>query len=297
MQDHWPLARTATDASGGVFVVGQVAVAEWALHQLAVWFAWEVGVDDCRDQLAAFGLARGGRSVQNACVDVFQVVLTDGRSAEVGVVGPDNGTAVLYFHSPSTSGEELTAATSAATRHGLRLHTVRRPSLQCNDPEQFVTAVARDVEAIAETLALWRPAVLAWSGGAPYALAASARLGPKAGPVHLVSPLPGPLTGPAAVPDQSARLLQVAGTNAASSWASGPAALRDYQAVAAPWTFDLSSIVVPVTLWAPADDQIVPPRLVDYLARSLPNPEVIAVPGEHDWLTNNWETVLERLRD
>ena len=229
-------------------------------------------------------------------MDVLQVSLPGRRSAEVGVVGPDDGDAVLYFHSPATSGEELTDAISAATRLHLRILSVKRPSLQCDEAEQFVAIVAEDVAAIVEALGLHRPAVLGWSGGAAYSLATSVRLGSKVRSIHLASPVPGPLTGPDAVPDQSARLRQAANTTATSSWVSGTFALRDYQAVAATWTFDLSSITQPVTIWAPTEDQIVPPHLVDHLARTLPNPEIVEVPGEHDWLIKNWETVLERLR-
>lgn len=229
-------------------------------------------------------------------MDILEVSLPGDRSAEVGAIGPEDGATVLYFHSPSTSGEELSQAASVAARLDLRILTVKRPSLQCDDPGRFVAVVAQDVAAITEALALRRPAVLGWSGGAPYLLATSARLGAAVGSIQLVSPVPGPLTGPGAVLDQSARLRQVAATTADSSWASGPSALRDYQAVAAPWTFDLSAITQAVTIWAPSDDQVVPPRLVDQLARALPSAEIVAVPGEHDWLTKNWETVLERLR-
>ena len=228
---------------------------------------------------------------------MIELSLPGGRSAEVGSVGPEDGEPVLYFHSPSTSGEELGAAASAATQLRLRILTVRRPSLQCDEPDRFVATVAEDAASVAELLALRRPVVMGWSGGAPYALAMSARPGFEAASVVLVSPLPGPLTGPDAVPDQSARLREVANTTSNSSWASGPSTLRDYQAVAAPWPFDASSITRPVTIWAPVEDQIVPLHLAGHLARSLPSCEIVEVPGAHDWLIENWETVLKRIRD
>ncbi len=229
-------------------------------------------------------------------VDVLELSLRNDRTVQVATVGPDDGDAVLYFHSPSTSGEELNAAVPAATKLGFRILAVRRPSIQGEEADRFVSDVADDVVSVVERLAVPLSAVFGWSGGAPYALAAAARLGTEAASVSLVSPVPGALTGPDAVPGQSARLREVANTTSTSSWVTGPSALRDYRAVVAPWTFDLSSITQPVTIWAPEDDEIVPPHLADHLATKLPNCTVVHVPGGHDWFVINWETVLERLR-
>jgi len=71
--------------------------------------------------------------------------------------------------------------------------------------------------------------------------------------------------------------------------------LRDYRAVAAPWSFEVSAITQPVTIWAPDKDQIVPLHLAEHLAEGLSNCEVVTVAGEHDWLLMNWDTVLQRL--
>jgi pimeloyl-ACP methyl ester carboxylesterase len=59
-----------------------------------------------------------------------------------------------------------------------------------------MATVASDAVLFVKALGLESVAVLGWSGGAPYALAASERLGPVVRAVHLVSPLPGPLIGP-----------------------------------------------------------------------------------------------------
>lgn len=155
--------------------------------------------------------------------------------------------------------------------------------------------MAADTESVIDELELDRPAVLGWSGGAPYALAAAARLGPRIAPVHLVSPVPGPLTGPDALRDQSERLRQVAHPTAESDWISGPTAVRDYQAIAAPWPFDVQSIKQDVTIWSPTDDDIVPPHLTNGLAQRLSNAAVTEVPGAHVWLIENWATVLGRM--
>lgn len=231
---------------------------------------------------------------QNASMKVLQVQLRNRRSVEVGIVGADQSRSVFYFHSPATAGEEMRDAASAAANLDIQLISIRRPSVACDDPGEFVEAVAVDTEVVIEELGLDRPAVLGWSGGAPYALATAVR-GPRIASVHLVSPVPGPLTGPDALPDQSERLRQVAHSTASSDWISGPSALRDYQAVAAPWRFDVRSIERDVTIWSPTDDDIVPPRLLKALAQRLSNAVVVEVPGAHGWLIENWSTVLDRM--
>jgi pimeloyl-ACP methyl ester carboxylesterase len=184
----------------------------------------------------------------------------------------------------------------AALELCIELLTIVRRSVAAHDAGGFFMAtVASDADLTAKALALESVAVLGWSGGASYALAASERLGPVVPAVHLVSPLPGPLIGPDAVPNQSERLQQIAATSPTSSWVTAPGALRDYMAVVAPWPFDVRSVAQPVTLWAPTEDDIVPPPLVDHLARQLPHAETVNVPGTHDWIMDNWSTVLRRI--
>lgn len=234
---------------------------------------------------------------QNRRVQVSAISVGADRTVELATVGPADGRAVVYFHSPATSGKELAGAAPSAERHGVRLVTARRPSVSCDEPHRFVGVVAEVVASVAARIGLEGFTVLGWSGGAPYALATSALLGPVVDSVHLVSPVPGPLTGPDAVPDQSPRLREVAMTTPESPWASTPAALRDYQALAAPWSFDVGSITQPVTIWAPANDEIVPRHLVDHLAGPLTEVTVVSVAGGHDWLVGGWDAVLGRLRE
>jgi pimeloyl-ACP methyl ester carboxylesterase len=212
-------------------------------------------------------------------------------------VGAEDGHPVLYFHSPATAGEELSAAQSAAEQLNLRLISLRRPSIVSHPGDDFVNTVAEHTEALVEALGVDPPAVVGWSGGAPYALAASVRLGRMVSAVHLVSPIPGPLRGPDALPNQTERLRQVAATSAASSWVTGPATLRDYQALASPWNFDVGAISQHVTIWAPTDDEIVPLHLLEHLAHALPSVDVVEVTGGHAWLMENWSAVLARSRD
>jgi pimeloyl-ACP methyl ester carboxylesterase len=230
-------------------------------------------------------------------VGVTSVQLAEGREANVVRLGSPGGWPVLYFHSPASSGEELDGAAEDAARElGIELVTIVRRSLAAHDSgSSFMATVASAADLLVTALGLKSVAVLGWSGGAPYALAASERLGPVVRAVHLVSPVPGPLIGPDAVPHQSERLQQIATTSPTSSWVVAPGALRDYMAVVAPWSFDVHSVVQPVTIWAPTEDDIVPPRLIEHLARQLSHAQTINVPGSHDWITENWATVLRRI--
>lgn len=212
--------------------------------------------------------------------------------AHVTEVGPADGRPVLYFHSPATAGDELAGAGRAAAAVGLRLLTLARPSFDWDDPTTFVDVVAQAAATVIDELSPDLRVLLGWSGGAPYALATAALVGPGIGALHLVSPVPGPLTGPDAVADQTRRLQEVADTTPTSPWATAPAVLRDYQAVAAPWTFDLDSIRCPATIWAPTEDEITPPHLCRHLADRLPAATLVEVPGRHDWLLGNWPEIL-----
>jgi pimeloyl-ACP methyl ester carboxylesterase len=230
-------------------------------------------------------------------VSVATFHLAEGRTADVVRLGSPRGRPVLYFHSPGTSGEELDgAAEKAAGELDIELLVIVRRSLAARDVRGgFMATVASDVDLVAAALNVAPMTVLGWSGGAPYALAATLRLGPKVTAVHLVSPVPGPLTGPDAVAHQSDRLQQIADTSPTSSWVAGPGAFRDYMALVAPWPFDVRSVVQPVTIWSPTEDEIVPPALVNHLARRLPHAETVKVPGSHAWITENWSTVLRRI--
>lgn len=242
---------------------------------------------------------QAGVQGQAGRVDVVRVQLANGREADVRRLGSPTGRPVLYFHSPASSGEELDGAAERAARElDIELLAIVRRSLADHDAHaSFMATVASDTVLLVDALGLKSVIMLGWSGGGPYALAASDRLGPVARSVHLVSPLPGPLIGPHAVPHQSDRLQQIATTSPTSNWVTAPGALRDYLALVAPWPFDVSSVAQHVTIWAPTADEIVPPRLIDHLARQLPRAEIVHVHGSHDWITDNWSTVLQQITD
>jgi len=186
-------------------------------------------------------------------------------------------------------------AAEAAVELDLRLISVRRPSIICENPNAFVDVVAEQTEGVVDELGLELPVLLGWSGGTPYALATAIRLGSRVPFVHLVSPVRGTLTGPRALGNQSERLRDVAQSTAESPWISGPAALRDYQAVTAPWPIEVESALQDVIIWSPSDDEIVPPPLLKDMAARMPRARVIEVSGTHGWLTENWAAVLTRL--
>jgi len=232
-------------------------------------------------------------------VHVEQIRLVDGREVDVARWGAFGARPVLYFHSPATSGEELEgAAESAAAALDIEmLVIVRRSVAGPDDPRDFMAAVASNAAQIVEALGLESVDILGWSGGAPYALAAANRLRSAVATVHLVSPVPGPLSGPDAVDvrSQSQRLREIAETSPSSSWAAAPGTLRDYLGLVAPWPFDVRSVVSPVTIWAPSNDEIVPPQLVEHLSLRLPHAETVNVSGSHNWITEHWPTVLRRM--
>lgn len=231
-------------------------------------------------------------------MNVERVQLAKGRAVDVVRLGSAGGRPVLYFHSPAGSGEELAgAADEVAGDLGIELLSIVRPSTTDDDHANggFLATIALHAELLVDALGLASVSVLAWSGGAPYALAASTRLGPTVQEVHLVSPVPGPLVGPDAVPDQTERLRQIATTMATSSWVAAPGSLRDYRAMVASWPFDVGSVTQPVTIWAPDQDEIVPPRLIRHLTDQLADATTISVTGAHDWVTAHWSQVLQQL--
>jgi len=232
---------------------------------------------------------------QTSLVQTTELVLDGERSVELATVGEDDARPVLYFHSPATAAEELIDAEAIAIAAGVRMIALRRPSVGCDKPADFMKAVADCVDAVLVQLGVGPVPVLGWSGGAPYALCAATHLGARVSSIGLVSPVPGPLTGPKAITNQSERLRQVADSTASSDWISGPAVLRDYQAISGPWPFEVSSTTQHVSIWSPHGDEIVPPNLLVELQQNLDRATLYEVEGSHGWLTDNWSTVLESL--
>lgn len=232
-------------------------------------------------------------------MELLRVQLASGHEVEIHRRGCASGTPVLYFHSPATSGEELNGDGDAAAHEcGVQLITIVRRSLVHDGlSESFMETVASDTLLACQALELDSIHVLGWSGGAPYALAATAQLGALANSVHLISPVPGQLVGDSAIEHQSERLQAIARTTPTSDWAQSPAAFRDYAALAGPWSFDFADIRQHVTIWAPESDEIVPPHLVEQLSCQLLDSETIVVAGDHNWVMDNWLSVFHRIAE
>ncbi|HVZ34362.1 MAG TPA: alpha/beta hydrolase, partial [Polyangiaceae bacterium] len=101
----------------------------------------------------------------------------DGRRVAWEDVGPRDGAPVLFFH--GTPGSRLQRQVFMSEQQisaaGLRMITIDRPGCGHSDPLpcRLIEDVAADVSAVIERLRLNRVALLAFSGGTPYAIAAA----------------------------------------------------------------------------------------------------------------------------
>jgi pimeloyl-ACP methyl ester carboxylesterase len=113
--------------------------------------------------------------------------LADGRRLAFAEWGDTNGSPVLYFH--AVPGSRLWFDEQATASRGVRLITVDRPGYGRSDPKEEATLLTwvDDVEQLAHALGLARFAVVAWSMGGPYALAAAAGLPDRITRVGLAS--------------------------------------------------------------------------------------------------------------
>lgn len=105
------------------------------------------------------------------------LALGDGRTLGFDDVGDPQGVEVLYVHGSPDSRRARHPDDAIAQRLGIRLIAVDRPGsgLSTFDPAGTVGSFADDAVALADHLGVrrWRP--LAWSAGAPFALALGAR--------------------------------------------------------------------------------------------------------------------------
>ena len=99
--------------------------------------------------------------------------LKDGRCLGYVEFGDRFGSPVFYFHGYPGSRLEAGLANDYAMRHNIRLIGIDRPGYGNSDPKpgRRLTDWANDVTELADRLAIKRFAVLAVSGGGPYAAA------------------------------------------------------------------------------------------------------------------------------
>lgn len=132
------------------------------------------------------------------------VTLRSGKRLGIAEFGAPGGLPVLAFHGAPASRLMFDVADDAARQLGLRLIAFDRPGYGLS-PLDYGATLASRTEIFAElpdALGLDRFAVIAVSGGGPYAVAMAARLGQRIQALGLVSPL-GPVADVAArsVPD------------------------------------------------------------------------------------------------
>ena len=99
------------------------------------------------------------------------------RLIRVRVVGDDSGRPIVFFHGTPSSRLDLRSHERLAENKGVRLVSFDRPGCGASTPAAFdLLSVARDVEAIVESLGIDKFAVFGQSAGTRYALATAAVL-------------------------------------------------------------------------------------------------------------------------
>jgi pimeloyl-ACP methyl ester carboxylesterase len=102
--------------------------------------------------------------------------------------GDPQGVPVVYFHGTPGSRLDVSFGDELATGMGVRVISLDRPGYGRSDPGPFgLSRIASDAEAMADGAGVGRFAALGWSGGGPFALAASAVLGERVTRVGVVA--------------------------------------------------------------------------------------------------------------
>jgi pimeloyl-ACP methyl ester carboxylesterase len=120
---------------------------------------------------------------------VSEVVLPGGRALAYEMFGDLEGAPVVLFH--GSPGSRLFCP---GERHGVRLITFDRPGYGGSDPHdgRALRDTATDVAALLDRHDVGECALVAWSGGGPFAIGAAFELGARVTNLALVS-APGPL--------------------------------------------------------------------------------------------------------
>jgi pimeloyl-ACP methyl ester carboxylesterase len=159
--------------------------------------------------------------------------LADGRMLAYAEHGDAGGTPVLFFH--GLPGSRLTRHPdeSVASRAGIRLFTFDRPGYgrSTTHPGRRIVDWAGDVEQFAREVGLQRFAMVAWSGGAPYALAVARAMREQVERVVLVAPV-APLAGTSAAHDLSPALRRRVRVARLAPWLVGLSVSRDVRSFA-----------------------------------------------------------------
>ncbi|MDQ1752960.1 MAG: hypothetical protein QOE71_4016 [Pseudonocardiales bacterium] len=117
------------------------------------------------------------------------IELPDGRSLEVEVSGPTDGTPLIFHHGSPGSAYQFRAIQRAAHTRELRLVTFSRAGYGSSTrrPGRSVVDVVDDVAAVLAHLGADRCLAAGWSGGGPHALATGARLAEQVAGVLVIA--------------------------------------------------------------------------------------------------------------
>jgi pimeloyl-ACP methyl ester carboxylesterase len=143
------------------------------------------------------------------------IVMRSGRKLEVQEYGNPVGHPVFFFHGLIGSHYQATYVAEQAEREGLRIIAPNRPGVGRSEfvLRKSALEAVDDIEAVAAALELDDFSVIGISGGTPYALAATCRLGQRVRTVTIISGM-GPMRLPGALHgmDRRRRLFLEAGS-------------------------------------------------------------------------------------
>jgi pimeloyl-ACP methyl ester carboxylesterase len=119
------------------------------------------------------GVGYGVMNVTDLIVD-----LGDGRSLDVALAGPADGSVVVLHHGTPASGRPIAPFVEAASARGIRLVSYSRPGYAGSSrlEGRSIADCVADVVAIVDHLGVDRFATMGWSGGGPHTLACAALL-------------------------------------------------------------------------------------------------------------------------
>ncbi len=108
----------------------------------------------------------------------MQLRLPDGRSLDVFLDGPENGTPLVYHYGTPAAGLPFGPFVETLAERGLRYVSFSRPGYgsSTRSPARIVADVVGDTVAVLDSIGAERCYVLGWSGGGPHALASAALL-------------------------------------------------------------------------------------------------------------------------
>jgi pimeloyl-ACP methyl ester carboxylesterase len=111
-------------------------------------------------------------------VRTLELLLPDGRSLDVYVAGPEDGTPLLFHVGTPSAGLLYAPFAETLAERGLRYVSYSRPGYGSSTrrPGRAVVDVVEDSAAILDAIGADRCYLLGWSGGGPHALACAARM-------------------------------------------------------------------------------------------------------------------------